>query len=142
MAPTRMPKRCFEAAHAKGIHVLRNLVPGHTTEEHAWFKESSKPEKNGYSDRYIWTDLCFSAGDGMPFIGGETDRNGTYILNFFKCQPALNWRVTASAAKSGNVHRRSRPARNGGSREGCDALLAGYGLRWRPCGYGIQLGQE
>ena len=84
-------KALFEAAHAKGIHVLLDLVPGHTSEEHAWFKESSKPEKNEYSDRYIWTDTCFSAGDGMPFIGGETDRNGTYILNFFKCQPALNY---------------------------------------------------
>lgn len=71
--------------------MLLDLVPGHTSEEHAWFKESSKPEKNEYSDRYIWTDSCFSAGDGMPFIGGETDRNGTYILNFFKCQPALNY---------------------------------------------------
>lgn len=84
-------KALFEAAHAKGIHVLLDLVPGHTSEEHAWFKESSKPEKNEYSDRYIWTDSCFSAGDGMPFVGGETDRNGTYILNFFKCQPALNY---------------------------------------------------
>lgn len=84
-------KALFEAAHAKGIHVLLDLVPGHTSEEHAWFKESSKPEKNEYSDRYIWTDSCFSAGDGMPFIDGETDRNGTYILNFFKCQPALNY---------------------------------------------------
>ena len=84
-------KALFEAAHAKGIHVLLDLVPGHTSEEHAWFKESSRPEKNEYSDRYIWTDSCFSAGDGMPFIGGETDRNGTYILNFFKCQPALNY---------------------------------------------------
>lgn len=84
-------KALFETAHAKGIHVLLDLVPGHTSEEHAWFKESSKPEKNEYSDRYIWTDSCFSAGDGMPFIGGETDRNGTYILNFFKCQPALNY---------------------------------------------------
>ncbi len=44
-----------------------------------------------HTDGYIWTDSCFSAGDGMPFIGGETDRNGTYILNFFKCQPALNY---------------------------------------------------
>ena len=46
-------KALFEAAHAKGIHVLLDLVPGHTSEEHAWFKESSKPEKNEYSDRYI-----------------------------------------------------------------------------------------
>ena len=46
---------------------------------------------NEYSDRFIWTDSCFASGDGMPFIGGETERNGTYILNFFKCQPALNY---------------------------------------------------
>lgn len=135
-------KALFEAAHAKGIHVLLDLVPGHTSEEHAWFKESSKPEKNEYSDRYIWTDSCFSAGDGMPFIGGETDRNGTYILNFFKCQPALNYGYGKCRRKVANAHRRPRPARNGGSREGCDALLAGYGLRWFPCGYGIQPGQE
>ena len=142
-------KALFEAAHAKGIHVLLDLVPGHTSEEHAWFKESSKPEKNEYSDRYIWTDSCFSAGDGMPFIGGETDRNGTYILNFFKCQPALNygygkcrekWQMPTDAP--GPQMYPWEQSRNGRSREGCDALLAGYGLRWFPCGYGIQPGQE
>ena len=84
-------KALFEAAHARGMHVLFDLVPGHTSEEHAWFKESCKPEHNDYSDRFIWTDSCFASGDGMPFIGGETERNGTYILNFFKCQPALNY---------------------------------------------------
>lgn len=83
--------RLFRTAHEKGIHVLLDLVPGHTSEEHAWFQKSCEPERNEYSDRYIWTDSCFTAGDGMPFIGGETPRNGTYILNFFKCQPALNY---------------------------------------------------
>ena len=81
----------FKAAHEKGIHVLFDLVPGHTSEEHAWFKASCRSEHNEYSDRFIWTDSCFASGDGMPFIGGETPRNGTYILNFFKCQPALNY---------------------------------------------------
>lgn len=81
----------FRAAHAKGIRVLLDLVPGHTSEEHPWFIESCKPEQNEYSGRFIWTDSCFSPADGMPFIGGETPRNGTYVLNFFKCQPALNY---------------------------------------------------
>ncbi|MBO6015166.1 MAG: hypothetical protein J6P60_01090 [Lachnospiraceae bacterium] len=26
-----------------------------------------------------------------PYIGGECERNGTYMLHFFKCQPALNY---------------------------------------------------
>ena len=81
----------FAAAHAKGIHVLIDLVPGHTSEEHPWFLESGKAEENEFSDRYIWTENAFCRGDGMPFIGGEQPRDGTYIINFFKSQPALNY---------------------------------------------------
>ena len=84
-------QRLFQIAHEKGIHVLLDLVPGHTSEEHPWFLESTKAEKNEFSDRYIWTSNAFMPGDGMPFVGGEFPRNGTYILNFFKCQPALNY---------------------------------------------------
>lgn len=83
-------KALFEAAHAQGIKVLLDLVPGHTSEEHAWFQASCREEKELY-DRYIWTDNAFAGGDGMPFIGGEHPRNATYIINFFKCQPALNY---------------------------------------------------
>ncbi|MCD7756191.1 MAG: glycosylase [Firmicutes bacterium] len=81
----------FCAAHEKGIHILLDLVPGHTSEEHPWFLESSKEEENAYTHRFIWTDNAFASGDGMPFIGGECPRGGTYIINFFKCQPALNY---------------------------------------------------
>ena len=35
----------FRTAHDKGIHVLLDLVPGHTSEEHAWFRESQKEEE-------------------------------------------------------------------------------------------------
>ena len=84
-------KQLFAAAHERGIRILLDLVPGHTSEEHPWFKESGKAEENEYSDRYIWTENAFCRGDGMPFIGGEQPRDGTYIINFFKSQPALNY---------------------------------------------------
>ncbi len=84
-------KALFDAAHAMDIHVLLDLVPGHTSEEHPWFLESGKEEENALSGRYIWTSNAFCRGDGMPFIGGEMPRNGTYIINFFKSQPALNY---------------------------------------------------
>ena len=83
--------RLFAEAHEKGIHVLLDLVPGHTSEEHPWFLRSKEAQRNEMSDRYIWTDFCFRGAAGMPYIGGESDRDGCYILNFFKCQPALNY---------------------------------------------------
>ena len=83
--------RLFDKAHEKGIRVLLDLVPGHTSEEHPWFVESQKAEKNEYSDRFIWTDFCFQGAGGLPYVGGESERSGCYILNFFKCQPALNY---------------------------------------------------
>ncbi|MCR5669717.1 MAG: glycosylase [Butyrivibrio sp.] len=83
--------RLFEEAHKKSIKVLLDLVPGHTSEEHEWFKESKKAEPNEYSDRYVWTDFWIKGIAGHPYIGGESDRNGCYMLNFFKSQPALNY---------------------------------------------------
>ena len=83
--------RLFQEAHERGIRVLLDLVPGHTSEEHPWFRESQKAKTNQYSNRYIWTSHCFQRAKGFPFIGGESERSGTYVLNFFKCQPALNY---------------------------------------------------
>lgn len=82
----------FCAAHEKGIRVLIDLVPGHTSETHPWFVESSKEHPDEvYAHRYIWTSNAFCRGGEMPFISGESPRDGAYIINFFKCQPALNF---------------------------------------------------
>lgn len=61
------------------------------SEEHPWFQASCQEEPNEYSGRYIWHQRLVRRGDGMPFVSGEAPRNGAYILNFFKCQPALNY---------------------------------------------------
>lgn len=84
-------KELFRTAHEKGIHVLLDLVAGHTSEEHRWFLESGREERNEFSDRYIWTDSAFSPADGLRFVGGEKPRDATYVINFFMCQPALNY---------------------------------------------------
>ncbi len=84
-------KKLFEEVHKRGMHILLDLVPGHTSVEHKWFKESMKPEKNEYSDRYIWTDNVWEAPENMGSLRGISDRDGSCALNFFSSQPALNY---------------------------------------------------
>lgn len=84
-------RQLFEEVHKRGMHILLDLVPGHTSVEHQWFKESMKPEKNQYTDRYIWTDSIWEAPENMASLRGISDRDGSCALNFFSSQPALNY---------------------------------------------------
>lgn len=84
-------RHLFDEVHKRDMHILLDLVPGHTSEEHPWFLESCKTDYNEYSDRYIWTDDWFHSPEGLNYVAGECERNGVYVLNFFKCQPALNY---------------------------------------------------
>ena len=81
----------FKEAHARDMHVILDLVPGHTAVTHRWFKESMKAEKNEYTDRYIWTDSIWEEPQGIGCIRGISDRDGSCVVNFFSHQPALNY---------------------------------------------------
>ena len=87
-------KHLFDAFHEAGMHVLLDLVPGHTAIDHPWFIESGKDEVNEYTDRFIWRT-------GGPwgkqykgiasFLCGVTERPGAFAVNCFSTQPALNY---------------------------------------------------
>ena len=103
--------RLFECAHAKGIKVLLDLVPGHTSDQHPWFLEAKKAAKNEFSDRYIFTKTVWDAPPEYRMMCGICERNGG--------QPP---RVAAS---------RGRPCLSGNRRgyQGHHALLARQGRR-------------
>lgn len=84
-------QRLFREVHKRDMHILLDLVPGHTSVAHPWFKESMKGAKNEYTDRYIWTDDVWSELPGMGALHGISERNGSCVVNFFSHQPALNY---------------------------------------------------
>lgn len=103
--------RLLDEAHRRGIKVCLDLVPGHTSTECAWFKESSQKDPNlRYSDYYIWMDDIPeadkndirerqkepdpSAATRGRYVEANAPRAKYYEKNFFECQPALNYGFT------------------------------------------------
>src|SRR5260370_38014950 len=43
-------------AHARGLKVILDLVPNHTSDQHPWFIESRKSRDNPKRDWYIWRE--------------------------------------------------------------------------------------
>ena len=83
--------RLFERAHALGIRVVLDLVPGHTSIDHPWFLESQASASNSKTGRYIFTKSVWDAPEGYRWVSGATERDGNFLVNFFSTQPALNY---------------------------------------------------
>ncbi|PUU87905.1 alpha-glucosidase [Halanaerobium sp.] len=88
----------LEKIHKKDMKLIMDLVINHTSDEHYWFKESSKSKDNKYADYYIWRDPV----DGKPPNNWESRFSGPawtycesreqyYLHLFSKKQPDLNW---------------------------------------------------
>ena len=87
-------------SHARGLKVIVDFVPNHTSEAHPWFVESRENRDNPKRDWFIWRD---GKPDGAPptnwlsEFGGPawTKDPGTgqyYYHAYLPQQPDLNWR--------------------------------------------------
>lgn len=105
--------RLVAEAHRRGIRVILDMVMNHTSDQHAWFKESRSSRNNPKRDWYIWRPPSISPhfrkkwgeskrGVGVPnnwqaSFGGKAweydPLTGQYYLHLFtKEQPDVNWR--------------------------------------------------
>jgi alpha-glucosidase len=88
------------AAHERGLKVILDFVPNHTSDQHPWFVASRSSRDHPKRNWYIWRD---PKSDGSPpnnwlsEFGGsawtldETTRQ-FYYHAYLKEQPDLNWR--------------------------------------------------
>jgi alpha-glucosidase len=93
----------IEAARGRGLKLILDLVPNHTSDRHPWFAESRASRDNPKRDWYIWRDGKPDGGppnNWLSEFGGsawqhdaETDQY--YYHAFLKEQPDLNWRNPA-----------------------------------------------
>ncbi|MGK6353739.1 alpha-amylase family glycosyl hydrolase [Sphingomonas sp. DT-207] len=92
------------ACHERGLKLLLDFVPNHSSSEHLWFKESRSSRDNPKRDWYIWRDPVIGPdGERRPPNNWISDFGGSawewdeatgqyYYHAFLKDQPDLNWR--------------------------------------------------
>jgi alpha-glucosidase len=105
--------RMLGAAHERGLRLMLDLVPNHSSDQHPWFVESRSSRDNPKRDWYIWRDPAPGGGPPNNWIsdfGGSAwecdEATGQYYLHaFLKEQPDLNWRNPDVRAAMMNVLR-------------------------------------
>ncbi|NXW58829.1 SLC31 protein, partial [Eurystomus gularis] len=93
------------AIHDRGLKVIMDLIPNHTSDKHRWF-QLSRNRTGKYTDYYIWQDCTQAAGSVAPpnnwvSVFGNSSwqfddvRKQCYFHQFGKEQPDLNFRNLA-----------------------------------------------
>ena len=105
--------RLVAAAHVRGLRVVVDWIPNHTSSRHPWFVESRAgrdSEKRGW---YVWRDPAPGGGppnNWLSAFGGPAwtwdEATGQYYLHsFLPEQPDVDWRHPALCAAQFDVLR-------------------------------------
>jgi alpha-glucosidase len=92
--------RLVDEVHRRGLKLILDFVPNHTSDQHPWFRESRSSRSNARRDWYIWRDAAPGGGPPNNWIsnfGGPAwkwdEATGQYYFHaFLNEQPDLNWR--------------------------------------------------
>ncbi len=91
--------RLIAAAAERGIWVMLDLVPNHTSSEHPWFVAAAASRDAPLRDYYVWADPAPGGGPpnnwldatGQPAWQWHAPTSQYYLHNFLPTQPDLNW---------------------------------------------------
>ena len=92
--------RLVASAHERGLRVLLDFVPSHTSIEHRWFRE--------HPEYYVWADEPpnnWVAAFGGPAWTLDEATGRYYLHSFYPEQPDLDWRVPEVREAMGDVIR-------------------------------------
>ncbi|MFW5881381.1 MAG: alpha-amylase family glycosyl hydrolase, partial [Roseicyclus sp.] len=67
----------LDAAHGRGLKVILDLVLGHTSDRHPWYRESAASHDNPKADWYVWADAAADGGapnNWLSSFGGRAWR--------------------------------------------------------------------
>lgn len=90
----------LKETHARGMKLILDFVPNHTSDQHSWFLESRSSKLSPKRDWYVWLDPAPGGGppnNWLSVFGGSAwsydDKTDQYYLHQF-CpeQPDLNLR--------------------------------------------------
>jgi len=91
--------RLLAACHARGLRLLVDLVPNHTSDQHPWFLASRSSRDDPKRDWYIWRDGTpdtppnnwVAAFAPVPAWTWDEATEQWYLHLFLPQQPDLNW---------------------------------------------------
>ena len=100
--------RLLADAHARGLRLIVDFVPNHTSDEHPWFVAARSSRSSPYRDFYVWRDpdprrperppnnwlRSFGEGPAWTF---DRATGQWYLHLFLPEQPDLNWSNPAVA---------------------------------------------